>query len=730
MKSRVTLYYKSLANKEKNFVLDDGNGNSRLETYLNSLQKVVLEDFQYTKHQLSLSIKIDSNQTNLEMVDSKDLNYVKIQNYDGDVFEKSMFYFVISKVWRAKNTIELVLSMDTLNSFKFNEDYQINSKTLTKRMHKDRFEKDSHDNIIRKIDLRSEDISCPVYKTREEVLNEKEKPSVDWALYYKNSSNQDNAPIDCFLVPAEAMKLYYQQATGELNPNNVPLNKYLIFYSTYPSGALIFKYGNSTFQLGVISGMYESGYSVCAIFNNNGVIEMYVGGFYYEQWVGDYLGSWTKVYTGNVTIMNSPESVFGYARDNLPSASQVVNEYWRPAYATTEIQMGALVESTLYGNTSIDKTLETNVKIINIPYSPTPYEVDENEIYTFDACWTYNSVDGKLKLTDFGTRFVNTIITPVASILNDFVPSLSINTNSQRTYIDSKLFHSDYYRPKFVYDSFHRTFPLEQINYEESLSAMSQTTNFEFTFVMSRNIVSKFLFKFNFVYNHANEDYPNIVAVARNNEEVLYNSQYLNYIRTGYNYDLKAKERQEGASVAGLGVSIGSLIASIALSASGYGTALGVAGIVGSVAGITSSLISYAKTTAQNEDNIQRKLQETQRQAVSVLNADDYDLLYEYTQNRAKLVYYEVSQNMKNILDDLFYYAGYIVNEQMIPEISSRYWFNFVQATLVINDSSNLTSEIEDDIKEKFEQGVTFLHYHDKFDFKQEMENWETSLLE
>lgn len=729
MKSRITLYYKSLVNKEKNFVLDDGNGNSRIENYLNSLQKVILEDFQYTKHQLSLSIKIDSNQTNLEMVDSKDLNYVKIQNYNGDVFEKSIFYFVISKVWRAKNTIELVLSMDTLNSFKFNEDYHINSKTLTKRMHKDRFEKDSNDNIIRKIDLRSEDISCPVYKTREEQLVEKDKPSVDWALYYKNSSNQANAPIDCFLVPAEAMKLYYQQASGQLNPNNVPLNQYLIFYSTYPSGALIFKYGNSTFQVGVISQFDASGYSVCAIRNNNGVIEMYTGSFYYSGYAG-YLGSWTKVYTGNVNIMNSPASVFGYARSSLPNESQICQEYYRPVYATTQIYMGALVESTLYGNTSIDKTLETNVKIINIPYSPTPYEVDSHEVYTFDSCWTYNATDGKLKLTDFSTRFVNTIITPVDSILNDFVPSLSINTNSQRIYIDSKLLHSDYYRPKFVYDSFHRTFPLEQINYKDSLSAMSQATNFEFTFVMSRNIVSKFLFKFNFVYNHANEDYPNIVAVARNNEEVLYNSQYLNYIRTGYNYDLKAKERQEGASAAGLGVSIGSLIASIALSASGYGTALGVAGIVGSVAGITGSLISYAKTTAQNEDNIQRKLQETQRQAVSVLNADDYDLLYEYTQNRAKLVYYEVSQNMKNILDDLFYYAGYIVNEQMVPIINSRYWFNFVQASLIIDDSSNLTSEIEDDIKEKFEQGVTFLHYHNKFDFKQEMENWETSLLE
>ena len=49
------------------------------------------------------------------------------------------------------------------------------------------------------------------------------------------------------------------------------------------------------------------------------------------------------------------------------------------------------------------------------------------------------------------------------------------------------------------------------------------------------------------VNNYSLEDYDNIVAVARNNEEVLYSSQYLNYVRTGYNYDVKAKQRQEEA---------------------------------------------------------------------------------------------------------------------------------------------------------------------------------------
>ena len=112
------------------------------------------------------------------------------------------------------------------------------------------------------------------------------------------------------------------------------------------------------------------------------------------------------------------------------------------------------------------------------------------------------------------------------------------------------------------------------------------------------------------------------------------------------------------------------------------------------------------------------------------MNADDIDLLYEYCQNKAKLCSYKVSEQMENILDDLFYYGGYISNEQKIPVVNSRYWFNYVQASLILEETNNLTEEIENDIKEKFENGVTFMHLRNNtFDLKQEKENMETSIV-
>ena len=852
MKSKITLYYKSLLNKEKNFILDLQDGSSSISTYLSSLQSEVIDNFQYIKQGLSISIKINKNQSNLEMIDNKDLNYVMIQNFDvvneTRVYEKSYFYFVVNKVWKAKDTIELVLSMDTLNTFVFNTDYIINPKTLTKRMHKDRFESDgfrnidlisigdvnssaisgvdmnyliedewydtgtdmsqdnadlfrayggsckllsiyddtagrflesyeydaeraeiniqidgnnevfitwnipirtseSHDyyfnfdvigktlGLVRKIDLKSEDIASPVYKTKDEILNElKGSINNSWVLYYKNEDQQDDSPIECYLTSDEEMTFLTETGSNTITTSDVSDGK-IIFFSPQISGDITISVDGTNYRCYTQPNLYGNtdGYYCIVIENNNGVLTFHryvyikAGTYYYREsrYTIDIVNPTTIQIETSIDTLECRE-------DDAPAETQYSissTNPFNPEDANKTLTLAPLITRVLNPSSTIDKTLQENVKIINIPYCPSTLTKDSGK-YVIEELWKYDATYKFFKLSDFSRRFVNTIISNADSILDVFTSGTIIpNVEQTRVNIDSKLYHSDYYRPKFVYDSFSRIFPLEQIDYNESVSAL-QSDKFKFTFIMTRNIVSKFLFKFDFVYKHSNEDYPNIVAVARNNEEVLYNSSYLNYIRTGYNYDLKSKERQETTGAVGIGLNITGLLASIGLSFVPGMQGIGVAGAIGAGLGLVGQMVNYAKSVAQNEENIQRKLQETQRQAVSVLNADDYDLLYEYTQNKAKLCLYEVSDMMKRILDDLFYYGGYVINEQMIPETNTRYWFNFVQATLVINDSSNLNSDIEEDIKEKFEQGVTFLHYHNKYDFNQEMENWETSLLE
>ncbi|MBO7716145.1 MAG: hypothetical protein J6S85_21450 [Methanobrevibacter sp.] len=820
--STITLYYKSLLNKEKNFILDNSSsGVSAVENYLSTLEKQVITEFQYVKHQVVLSIKIDKSQDALNMgLDSQDLNYIKIQN-DGEPSPK--YYFIVGKTWKAESTIELTLNMDTLNSFQFNKDYEINKRTLVKREHKDRFssigyaekifdfdleanqyasptystqlvavsqfrdytievlsgttisipssyprlEENTIDGIHvfrfncstqhdaghvqlkfrfrcwaiqRQIDLKSEEINAPVYKYREETLFEKQGQSkMNWALYYRNRTEDENAPVDCFLVADQGTEIEYQTSDGKVNSSNVPSNgDYIIFYSQDRNGYSI-NVNGSGYAINKTSGWSWGdyvGYNLIAVRKVGDNVEVYQSAMIYNyRWIlgiryPEFSGSWTKIFTGAYIQVNTLESNMITSRvSSLPNSQTWMTSAMagNPVGDDFVIDFGETAVTTTLSKTNIDRTLSTNIKIIDVPYCPTNYELI-NDKYVFPSPWKLDLSANMLKLNDLNEKFDNEIISQaIDPTINLIVPVNYTDITTKKRFLeDSKLYHSDYFRDKFVYDSFSKIIALEKIDY----SPIEKTTYyFKFKFNMTRNIVSKFLFTLEYNWKVSVDDYDNVVAVSRNNEEVLYTSAYLNYIRTGYNYDLKAKERQDTSSAVGIGLSALGMVASIALAVATENP-LPIAGAVAGAIGLVGQTANYAKQTAQNEENIQRKLQETQMQAVSVMNADDIDLLVEYSGNKAKIAHYKVSTQMHDVLDDLFYYGGYIVNEQKIPDINSRYWFNYVQASLIIEESNNLTEEIENDIKQKFETGVTFLHNRqNRFDFKQEMENIEKKLV-
>ena len=813
MTSTLTLYYKSLINKDKNFILDNpSNGKSTIETYLSTLEKQVISGFQYVKQGLSVAIKINKTQDELMMgYESKDLNYVKIQNDS----QTPCYYFIINKMWKSENTIELVLNMDTLNSFEFNRDYELNKKTLVKREHRDRFElvekevtfdwefynsvsdypnakfytnlnlansidtevlsyeiifednpgqteiqscepyeQDgvkglrctsstiSYNRIVlrvvyrfrtykRLIDMKSEEISTPVYKTEETQLIEEEgRGEVNWSLYYKNSSNQEDAPVDCLLIPDTAVQVQYINQDGIIDTNNASSN-FMIFCHKY-SGDLSFSIDGKTYAVNASKGA-DWGFRLIAVTKNGADIDVYSAKLEKDQIIFGiivYNGKWEKIFTGSSIKLLTPISTIKYfSTATLPSSSQWFNNtYYLPVNAQSSLVFGTQIEGVALSKSDIDRTDPTNIKIIDLPYSPNSFQVNDNGVYVLASLWQYDSGLKNLKLVDYASPFRNDIKSNCISIAKDFLIPIDMNNilNKNRFLKDSKLYHSDYYRPKFVYDSFTKVFALEHINYDPEVDF---EYSFNFTFVMSRNIVSKFLFMFNYTWRESTEDYPNIVAVARNNEEVLYNSAYINYLKMGYNYDVKAKERQETASALGIGLNLAGIVGSIVLAVATENP-LPIAGAVAGGIGLVGQTINYAKTTAQNEENIQRKVQESQLQSISVMNADDIDLLVAYSSNKAKLCYYETSERMQKILDDLFYYGGYVTNEQKIPNVKTRYWFNYVQASLVLEETNNLTEEIESDIKEKFENGVTFLHLRNgTFDLKQEKENIETSIV-
>jgi len=157
-----------------------------------------------------------------------------------------------------------------------------------------------------------------------------------------------------------------------------------------------------------------------------------------------------------------------------------------------------------------------------------------------------------------------------------------------------------------------------------------------------------------------------------------------------------------------------------------------ISSVVGASSSITSSIVNGIESIKSQEENIERRQQELMNQATSVSGSDDLDLMIAYSSNRAYINTYEVSARMKECLLDLFYYCGYATNERKIPDITTRTYFNYLQADLEVeeNYSSNIPENLMIRIKELYKGGITILHkVNNNWDFEQQLENFETSLF-
>ena len=218
------------------------------------------------------------------------------------------------------------------------------------------------------------------------------------------------------------------------------------------------------------------------------------------------------------------------------------------------------------------------------------------------------------------------------------------------------------------------------------------------------------------------------MPITRNNEEPIYNQQYINYLRAGYNYDVKSKQRTEFFTWLGTGLQMVGSIASFASSiyTGGFGVAMGITLATSSLGSLASSI----NTTMQAENTFNAKQDQLKLQTSKAYGSDDVDLLEFYSNNRAKFIEYKVSPKMKNLLSDLFFYTGYCCDLMKVPNTTSRTRFNFVSAELILVSTPNISDEMIKDIKDRFYLGITFLHkYNNEWDFSQLKENWEVAVI-
>lgn len=441
-------------------------------------------------------------------------------------------------------------------------------------------------------------------------------------------------------------------------------------------------------------------------------------------------------FSGQLIAQNFPEIEFyGLNYCNLYSA--INGGRWARYEQTISINSGS--SSTTYTSApikNVDLTEPKLIKIINVPYAPRDDLVNIDRVPEGMA-WASSS--GAFELVSAqDTGFDRTIYFTGENPTNlrmewNGVGTGNIKRLPRHTLPETKLSNSDFSYTKFVYDSFTFDFRKENIDLYKYVNNGYDDLTLWVRYVVSGNINSKFMFQFlQYVCDRAPQDYNDVLVVERNNEIALYTNAFINYIRSGgFEHDSKNADMQKLTN--GLTIALSTIGAIGSFASAGYTGGAGLAAGIGLTIGTATKIISSIHSAQQADRAISQKLLSSAQQSTSVSTSEDITILKAYSDNKAKLCHYRVSDYMLNSLYDLFYYFGYRCHDYEVPNVNTRCNFNFVQADIVYNDH-DIPEDIANEIANKWKQGITFFHEnvisgYANFDIKQEYENTENTFI-
>lgn len=643
--------------------------------------------------------------------------------------------------------------------------------------------------FMRKIDQKEEGLNPPLFKyDTDNVIHSID--DIPWNLVYiaTNSYDPDNPeaflqsnPLQCFLYPSQAISLntvrsegstytandftegtYYYFLPGCVVPDGVrdsAIDKYYFIWGAFGKDVSYSVKATQTdfsdyqkYYATTSKWHYHSPHSSVANYTKLDQVPRWFklrkNGLFIEitqySYIIDSAFNFNKIYTAGTHIYSAASfklqfitnyGVLPIFTGNVDPSTQSYITYWNSIKTNTESEILDFGNLMTYNLEPIPESLKTDsrvMKIVQIPYCPLGKWLKDKDLFYNINGWVYDSTNKAFRKINIEAD-TNSSITlswnPLELLKLDYVePSSSANRNDK---YESKLYHSEFYTPKLVYDSFNYTYRLENV---DSSNVDNLNNANEIGYKVSNTFSGNFMFNTNVPLTRSVSDYDNIMIVNRNNELPVYTSAFMNYVRTGYNWDVKNKNlglTKSIISTAGAGIAGAAAGAMKGAAGGPYAAAGGAA--IGAVAGVSGGLLNLAFSQIQADNNIKQKLEESNRQGVSVNDCDDINLLQAYTDgNKAKQVAYQASTAVIDTVRDLFYYFGYNEDIRAIPKLNSRLWFNYIECEPVFKENNNLVyKNYLEDIRQRFMNGITVYHrVNNTYDWNQEKENWEINLID
>lgn len=721
--TQVKLYFVQNLTEEANFVIDKS-----MSSFLSSHTLVAtISNCQYQRLEPTKRLKLNKPQNWASSVSySVTLpNYCSIQNQN----EETFYYFIVNIRQKAQDTIELDLQLDVLNSFWNRWFSLIDDKTRVIREHVNRFHilgKDTNDVIHAAGDFsRTDENENPPLVRDSALTTIEDKKGGTAGKYFYLIYRTDEDGIPCLDMAANE----------QLKIGSGVVPSYSMAVSQMTEGRYYYAFGNITFSIKghsqqVISGTFGTWLEDELFLFGDGLLVFWKYGNYIAVvWLSD-----TRSILAEEGLYWDP-NMAAYTRKNWRFDRSIDFDVVGDIYFSGNLsfdtrEIASFEHFAVNAGTGgifiapisvLDRTDSKIVKVIECPYCPVDYTYNTTTgVYTFPSDkFPSTSPEGFLRTYDISSLdFLNTEIARInLEPLNQvYIDSDAIGA-PKGTLRDPKLYTSPFYQPTFIYDSFSQIFKIENLKLGSS-ATLNGTSSVTASYKQSSAISSALIFEakiygVTYVADISESNFPEVLAASRNNEIPLYSSEYLSYMKNGFNYDKKKIQEQAASSALLTAMQLlGSILSFAAAPATGgISAAAGVSLLTSAATSATSQVTSYK----QAGEALEQKINLLKNQAYNVSNIDDLNLFKRYGKNRLLFAVYKLKEEDKNRLADKFYYYGYAANRHGAP-VRSRLYFGFYQAQVVWKPFKNgyiqlgQMEEYLDLIKEKIAAGVTFFY--------------------
>lgn len=691
--------YKTDLRPELNEVFDD------IALFLADLQpKHQWANVKYTKPELDIMIKLplDGTYNHLGQFDYCDL-------FDEQA-NKHYYYYILNTNWKAKQTLQLQLSMDTLNTFWQDIKATLGPNTHVTRRYFDRWKKVGT-KAYPLIDKHPEEISAPpmVQIAKPRTVGSEEHWTLVYMTQYSDVQTLSENPTTCLVLPEKVHKIS-GSVPNELVPSSFP-NKTAVCldYAHNP---------NAVISHGIINFELKSNVDWAMLYFSTNTITLLR-----HDGNGETTNDIPSVSINKTNVVYKQPS-------NYTTSSP--HQYWQwdnPVYFTTS-QLNPF--KTWYKQFKTDPRL---IKIIELPYAPFDY-TETDGIFNIPNGWELDSY-GALRLIDADTvDFKSSVasfnnLAPEPFVIADVVNEQGIQKKANPEEYETKLWNSSYYALKYVYDTQSKPIKLEEF---EHLAVPDYSLSIEFNPSTGMDNSIGFQFKCS---EQLDTDFGDWLVCNRSTEIAYYTNEYLNYQRYGNAIDERNKGFSIASTVAGGIGSTAQTSASLAFAIAGakIGSLTGLAGAgIGAGVGLVTSAIATASSIYKANDQINSKIDQYTHQASSVSASNDLSIFRKYGKNKLLQVEYQPTKELRDSIGRYFHLYGYSCDEYGVPNWNTRIWSEYyvMEPDFLM---SYIEKDYEEDISTRMQSGFRLLHrvnLSDRsgvYDFDSEYENFERSLL-